>query len=49
MDLESTNGSFINGVRIDPARYYQLKKGDVLKFGASTREYVLLSANAKNI
>ncbi len=44
LDLESTNGSFINGVRIDPARYYQLKKGDVLKFGASTREYVLLSA-----
>lgn len=44
LDLESTNGSFINGVRIDPARYYQLKKGDVLKFGASTREYVLLAA-----
>ena len=46
MDLESTNGSFINGVRIDSARYYQLKKGDVLKFGASTREYVLLTVNA---
>jgi smad nuclear-interacting protein 1 len=44
LDLESTNGSFINGVRIDPARYYQLKKQDVLKFGASTREYVLLAA-----
>ena len=44
LDLESTNGSFINGIRIDPARYYQLKKGDVLKFGASTREYVLLAA-----
>lgn len=43
LDLESTNGSFINGVRIDSARYYQLKKGDVLKFGASTREYVLLA------
>jgi len=46
MDLESTNGSFINGVRIDPARYYQLKKGDVLRFGASTREYVLLATSA---
>ena len=44
LDLESTNGSFINGVRIDAARYYQLKKGDVLKFGSSTREYVLLAA-----
>jgi len=49
MDLESTNGSFLNGVRIDPARYYQLKKGDVLKFGASTREYVLLTANTTSI
>lgn len=49
MDLESTNGSFLNGVRIDSARYYQLKKGDVLRFGASTREYVLLTANTKSI
>lgn len=49
MDLESTNGSFINGVQIDAARYYQLKKGDVLKFGASTREYVLLNANATSV
>ena len=45
MDLESTNGTFLNGVRIDPARYYELKKGDVLTFGASTREYVLLTEN----
>jgi smad nuclear-interacting protein 1 len=44
MDLESTNGSFLNGVRIDTARYYQLRKGDVLRFGSSTREYVLLAA-----
>ena len=45
MDLESTNGTFLNGVRIDAARYYQLKKGDVLTFGASTREYILLTEN----
>jgi smad nuclear-interacting protein 1 len=45
MDLESTNGTFVNGVKIDPARYYQLKRGDVLTFGASTREYVLLTEN----
>jgi smad nuclear-interacting protein 1 len=42
LDLESTNGTFINGVRLDAARYYQCKPKDVLKFGASTREYVLL-------
>ena len=45
MDLESTNGTFLNGVRIDAARYYQLRRGDVLTFGASTREYVLLTEN----
>jgi smad nuclear-interacting protein 1 len=49
MDLESTNGCFINGIRIDSARYYQLKKGDVIKFGASTREYVLLTPNTTSI
>lgn len=49
MDLDSTNGSFINGVKIDSARYYQLKKGDTLKFGASTREYVILTASTTTI
>lgn len=46
MDLESANGTMINGIRIDSARYYQLKAGDVLQFGASTREYVLMAAHA---
>jgi len=45
MDLESTNGTYLNGIQIDSARYYQLKKGDVLTFGASTREYVLMTEN----
>lgn len=49
MDLESTNGTFINGIKIDSAKYYQLKKGDVLKFGASTREYVLMTENTTSI
>ena len=49
MDLESTNGTFLNGVRIDAARYYQLKRGDVLTFGASTREYVLMTENTTSV
>jgi smad nuclear-interacting protein 1 len=49
MDLESTNGTFLNGVRIDAARYYQLRRGDVLTFGASTREYVLLTENTTSV
>ncbi|KAL3777081.1 hypothetical protein ACHAW5_003050 [Stephanodiscus triporus] len=42
MDLESTNRTFLNGIRLDPARYYELKRGDVITFGASTRKYLLL-------
>ncbi|GKY97760.1 hypothetical protein MPSEU_000734200 [Mayamaea pseudoterrestris] len=49
MDLESSNGTTLNGVPLDGARYYQLKKGDVMRFGASTREYVLLTAATKKI
>jgi smad nuclear-interacting protein 1 len=49
MDLESTNGTTLNGVKLDAARYYQLKKGDVLTFGASTREYVLMTENTTSI
>ena len=46
MDLETTNGTFINGERLDPRRFYQLLQKDCVKFGASTREYVLLSEDA---
>ncbi|XP_063693325.1 smad nuclear-interacting protein 1-like isoform X2 [Bolinopsis microptera] len=42
MDLESTNGSFLNNVKIEARRYYELKERDIVKFGFSTREYVIL-------
>ena len=42
MDLGSTNGTSINGEKIEAQRYYQLLEGDTLKFGASSREYVIL-------
>lgn len=42
MDLDSTNGTFINGERIEGRRYYELREKDLLKFGSSSREYVLL-------
>ena len=31
MDLESVNGTFVNGTRIDAARYTELREKDVLK------------------
>ncbi|KAF9925767.1 hypothetical protein BGZ67_008435 [Mortierella alpina] len=46
IDLESANGTFVNGTQIPPTRYYELKLSDVLKFGASTREFVLLHEGA---
>jgi len=42
IDLESANGTFINGDRIDSRRYIELKEKDAIKFGSSTREYILL-------
>ncbi|KAI8606605.1 SMAD/FHA domain-containing protein [Dissophora ornata] len=46
IDLESANGTFVNGTQIPPTRYYELKLSDVIKFGASTREFVLLHESA---
>ncbi|KAF8967059.1 SMAD/FHA domain-containing protein [Flammula alnicola] len=46
IDLESTNGTLVNDEAIPAARYYELKAGDVIKFGLSTREYVLLHDEA---
>ncbi|CAO3685997.1 unnamed protein product [Umbelopsis vinacea] len=46
IDLESTNGTHLNGDRIPDSRYIELKVRDVLKFGNSTREYVLLNEEA---
>jgi smad nuclear-interacting protein 1 len=42
LDLESTNGTWLNGSRLPPARYVELRPKDVLRFGSSSREYVLM-------
>ncbi len=44
MDLKSTHHTFLNGKQIEHSRYIELKEKDVLKFGGSTREYVLMKA-----
>jgi smad nuclear-interacting protein 1 len=38
----STNGTWLNGQRIEGARYMELREKDCLRFGNSSREYVLL-------
>jgi len=42
IDLESANGTYVNNQRIEPKKYVELMEKDVIKFGFSSREYVLL-------
>lgn len=42
IDLESANGSSVNGDPAPPGHFMELMDKDVLKFGLSTREYVLM-------
>lgn len=42
IDLESANGTSVNGEKIPVSRFYELQSGDVIKFGFSTREFVLI-------
>ena len=48
IDLESANGTFVNDVKLEPRRFHELLERDVIKFGFSTREYVLLHEKSKN-
>ncbi|KRZ72676.1 Smad nuclear interacting protein 1, partial [Trichinella papuae] len=43
IDLGSANGTYLNGDQLEAQRYYQLFEKDVIKFGYSSREYVLLN------
>lgn len=45
IDLESANKTKLNNDTIEPRRYYQLFEKDVIKFGFSTREYVIMHEN----
>ncbi|KAM3505718.1 hypothetical protein MY11210_007858 [Beauveria gryllotalpidicola] len=44
IDLESANGTMLNGVRIQDSRYLELRDKDMVQFGQSTREYVVMLA-----
>lgn len=41
IDLESANGTGVNGEKVPEGRYVELRDGDVVTFGLSTREYVV--------
>ncbi|KAK6359653.1 hypothetical protein TWF696_000797 [Orbilia brochopaga] len=42
IDLGSANGTKVNGEEIPKERYYELREKDLITFGHSTREYVLM-------
>ncbi|KAK7969974.1 SMAD/FHA domain-containing protein [Apiospora saccharicola] len=42
LDLESANGTMLNAKKIPDSRYLELKDKDLVQFGQSTREYVLM-------
>jgi smad nuclear-interacting protein 1 len=48
IDLGSTNGTYINNSRIEAQRYYELKEKDAVKFGFSSRDFILLHEESKN-
>ncbi|WRT70268.1 uncharacterized protein IL334_007263 [Kwoniella shivajii] len=47
IDLDSTNGTYVNDIEIPKSRYYELRGSDVIKFGTSSREYVLLAEDTQ--
>ena len=47
VDLNSANGTFVNNEKIEAQKYVQLFEKDVLKFGFSSREYVMLHDQSK--
>ncbi|XP_063622150.1 smad nuclear-interacting protein 1 isoform X1 [Cydia splendana] len=48
IDLDSANGTFVNNKKVEARRYVELLERDVVKFGFSAREYVLLHENSKD-
>ncbi|KAA6400081.1 MAG: putative smad nuclear-interacting protein 1 [Streblomastix strix] len=43
VDLNSTNGTFLNGEKLVPNNFYEIREKDIVKFGQSTRDYVFLT------
>ncbi|KAK4231931.1 SMAD/FHA domain-containing protein [Podospora fimiseda] len=47
IDLESANGTLLNGEKVPESRYLELRNKDMVRFGSSTREYVFMLAPKK--
>ncbi|KAF8822545.1 FHA domain-containing protein [Cardiosporidium cionae] len=49
IDLESTNGTYLNGEKIEACRYYEMREQDTIRFGRSSRDFVLLHSGSVRI
>ena len=45
IDLNSKNGCFLNGNRIDSARFYELRTKDMIAFGKLEDEFILVQGD----
>lgn len=48
IDLESSNGTQLNGAPLAPSRYVELRHKDILTFAGSEREYVVMLPPAED-
>lgn len=48
IDLESSNGTYVNNKKVEPRCYVELLEKDIIKFGYSSREYVILHDQSKD-
>lgn len=46
IDLQSTNGTYLNDEKLQDSRYYRIKNKDVITFGSSTRKYVMIEGES---
>ncbi|KYQ89880.1 hypothetical protein DLAC_09855 [Tieghemostelium lacteum] len=42
IDLDSTNGTFLNKQKLKSSRYIEIRSKDLINFGSSTRDYVVV-------
>ncbi|TLD19521.1 smad nuclear-interacting protein 1-like [Venturia nashicola] len=47
LDLESANGTELNGERLEGSRYFEVRDKDMMKIGLSEREYVFMLPPSK--
>ena len=45
IDLGGVNGTMLNKERIEPLHYIEMREEDIVNFGNSSRDYVLMKAD----